>query len=414
MQPHEAFAVAAQFEPGHGTGPNKLTATPFRLRPGAQIPARRWLYGKRLVSGYVALTVSPGGLGKSTLVICEGLAMATDKALLGKRPARPLTVWLFNGEDDALELERRVTACAEHYSITAEDIGDRLYVDSGRDGPLVLASQTRDGPFLHQDRADALVHELKAREVDVLIVDPFVTTHAVAENDNTSINAVIGLWREIADRSGAAIELVHHAQKAAIQNGSDLGIAQSRGASALIDGVRSARYLVAMTKEEAEGAGLDSHAGFFRVEQGKANLAPRSDTATWYQLLSHALDNGDGLYPDGDWVGVPVLWERPDAFDGVTLGDLAEVQRRIADGEYRENEQASSWVGFIVGEVLNLDVGGPKGRTREQTAARARVKSIIATWRATGALRRELRHSGRDGREVPFIVRGEAAYARED
>lgn len=413
MQPRNALAGASHYDPSPDGMAAPIEATPFRLRAGADIPPRRWLYDKRLVSGYVALTVSPGGLGKSTLVICEALAMASGKALLGKRPSRPLTVWIFNGEDDALELERRVTACAEHYGLTAEAVGNRLFVDSGRDGPLVLATQGRDGPFLHESRAEALIAELKRREVDVLIVDPFVTTHSVSENDNTAINAVVGLWREIADRSGAAVEIVHHAQKAAIQNGGDLGIAQSRGASALIDGVRSARFLVPMTQDEAERAGLDSHAGFFRVEQGKANLAPRSGKATWLRLVSFALNNGSGLYPDGDYVGVPELWEKPDAFDGVDLSHLAEVQRRIAGGDYRESEQATDWVGHVIGDVLGLDAGPAKGRTAAQKADRARVKSIIATWRANDALRREFRHSGRDGREVPFIVPGEAAHARE-
>lgn len=386
-------------------------ATPFRLRPGWEIEPRRWLYDRRLIGGYVALTVSPGGLGKSTLVICEALAMVSGKPLLGRRPARPLRVWLFNGEDDKAELERRVTACAEHYDVTAEDIGERLFVDSGRDGPLVLAGQARDGVVLHRDRADALVAELRAREIDVFVADPFVTTHAVPENDNTAINAVVGLWREIADRAGCAVEIVHHAQKAAMLHGADLGMAQSRGASALIDGVRSARFLVPMSEDEATKAGLAGPAGFFRVVQGKANLAPRSDEAVWLHMASRALGNGAGLYPDGDLVGVPELWEKPDAFDGVTLADLAAVQAGIADGEARESEQSAAWVGRAVGDVLGLDVGPAKGRTREQTAARARVKAILAQWIGSGALRRETRHSARDGRDVPFVVVGEPAHA---
>lgn len=72
-------------------------------------------------------------------------------------------------------------------------------------------------------------------------------------------------------------------------NGADLGIAQSRGASALIDGVRSARFLVAMTDDQATKAGLDSPRGMFRVETGKANLAPKPDKATWIRMASVAL-----------------------------------------------------------------------------------------------------------------------------
>lgn len=382
-----------------------LRPTPFALRDTAAIPPRRWLYDRHLIAGFVSLTVSPGGLGKSSLVLVEALAMVTGRALLGAAPPRPLRVWAWNGEDPRDEIERRLAAACLHYGITADDMGDRLHTDSGRDVPITLATMGKAGVQIARPQVDAMVQAVAAAQIDVLIVDPFVTCHAVAENDNAAINAVVALWREIADRTGCAVELVHHAQKAAINAGAEIGVAQSRGASALIDGVRSARYLVGMSEDEAGRAGVETHRGFFRVEMGKANLAPAADKATWRRMVSVGLGNGSGLYPEGDLVGVATAWEWPDAFDGVRVQDLEAVKARLASGDWKASEQADAWAGHAVADVLGLDAGPVKkaDRTPTQNAARAKVRAMLKTWLRTGELREVLRTDPRTRRETPFI-----------
>ena len=382
-----------------------LKPTPFSWRDPSLIPPRRWLYGRHLIASFASLTVAPGGLAKSSLAIVEALAMVTDKPLLGDRPPRPLRVWIWNGEDPAEETERRIAAACLHYGVTAEDIGGRLFTDSGRETPIELARMGRDGAQIARPQVEALIAAIRENAIDVLVIDPFVTSHAVAENDNAAINAVISLWREIADRTGCAIHLIHHAQKAAINAGAEIGVAQSRGASALIDGVRSARFLLRMTEDEAGRAGVENHRTFFRVENGKANLAPPSDKATWRRLVGVDLFNGTEAYPGGDNVGVVVPWEWPDAFDGVDLTTLNAVKARLATGEWRANEQADAWAGRAVAEVLSIDAGPPEKakRSKEQNAARARVRTMLKTWIRTGELLEVRKMDTRSRRETPFI-----------
>ncbi|TGN61780.1 hypothetical protein E4L95_09185 [Paracoccus liaowanqingii] len=92
------------------------------MRDPAQIPPRQWLYGRHLIRGFVSLTVAPGGLGKSSLLVAEILAMAAGRPLLGDNPAHPLRVWLWNGEDPSEELQRRIQATCLHFGIEAEDL----------------------------------------------------------------------------------------------------------------------------------------------------------------------------------------------------------------------------------------------------------------------------------------------------
>lgn len=387
-----------------------LRPSPVVLRSPAEIPPRQWLYDEHIVAGSVSLTVSPGGLGKSSLLITEALAMAAGRSPLGPQPPRPLTVWLWNGEDPRDEIERRVAAAALHHDVTSDEIAGRLFADSGRDTPIRLAEVGKGGQPITSPVVEELVTAIQLSGVDVLIVDPFVTCHGVPENDNGAINAVIGLWRDIADRTGCGIELVHHAAKAAHLHGSDMGVAQSRGASAIIDGVRSARFLVRMSDEDREKAGLDPKTIVFEVVHGKANFSPAMGRRAWRKLTSVALGNGSGLYPAGDLVGVVEGWTPPDAFAGVSLRDLADFQAALRDGEWRASDQSHEWAGYKLAEIMRLDVGGRSDRTPDQKQNRARVKEMIATWRRNGHLKEDRRRDGRTGRESPFFVPGIAAY----
>ena len=109
----------------------------------ANIPQRDWLYGRLLIRKFVTATVAPGGLGKSTLITVEALAQVSGKDILGVTPKGQLRVWLWNLEDPQEETQRKIQAAAMHYGLKPEDIGDRLFVDSGRDRPLVIATMSR-------------------------------------------------------------------------------------------------------------------------------------------------------------------------------------------------------------------------------------------------------------------------------
>lgn len=363
----------------------------FRLGDGTSIPRRRWLYGRHLIRGYVSATISPGGIGKSSLVLVEALAMVTGRALLGEYPIAPLRVWVWNGEDPLDELDRRATAAALHYRIAPHEIDGRLFLDSGREKEIKIALGTRDGVIVQEHVVESIIEHIKANKIDVVIVDPFVSCHAVPENDNNAIDAVVKTWGRIAEACGVAVELVHHSRKPPSAAGgavSETTVDDARGAGALLAAVRSARTLNRMGKHEAERWGIERPASYFRVDNGKANLAPPGDAATWRQMVGFSLPNGDAGLP-GDEVGVAERWAPPSPFDDVTAAHLAEVQARLARAEaegdpYRSNSQASRWAGEVVADVLGLEID-PED---EEGCARVkhRIASIIEVWKASDAL----------------------------
>jgi hypothetical protein len=389
-------------------GPNKAeqpkplvyNPTPFVWRDPTTMPRRQFLYGTHYCRGYVSATIAPPGVGKSSKALVDAVAMATGRSLLGAMPTEPLTVWYVNLEDPREEIERRVLAICLHYGIKPHELQGRLFFD-GREIEIVIAHQTRDGAKIAAPVVHALVAALTARNVDVFVLDPFISAHRVSENDNPALDAVVKtLGRQVAGVTNCAIELVHHTRK--MLEGEEVEVHHGRGGSALIGGVRSMQVINRMSENEGKKSGVgEKYRSYFRVDNGKANLAPPSRKADWFKLESVALGNGsDCLLDDQDYVGVVTAWEWPNPFDDVTAADLRAVQAHVREGQWRESSQSPDWVGRAVAKVLELDV--------EDEADKTKIKGLLKTWIKKGMFRVvEGEDEKRNKRK--FVVVGEPA-----
>lgn len=361
--------------------PPSVVATPFVWRESAKIPRRRWLYGRHLIRKYVSCTVAPGAAGKSSLIIGDALAMATGRDLLGIGVYEgPHRTWLWNLEDPAEELERRIHAACIHYGIDPEHVGDRLYLDSGRDQELCIAGIEDGGVTVYEPVVEALIGELTHRRIDVLSVDPFVSSHNLPENDNKAIDAAVKAWGRVAEAADCAIELVHHLRK--LGPDTEATAEMARGAVALTAAARSVRVLNRMTKDEAEKAGLKTHRQHFRIGHDKENLAPASATADWFEITGVSLPNGgdfEGFPLPGDNVGVVVPWKWPSPLDDLTVHDLYRVQQAIHGQGYRKDSQSKEWAGYAVADTLEIDIDDP--------ATKERVKALLKIWIDNDALK---------------------------
>jgi hypothetical protein len=369
----EEAAAAAVDEAQAGV----IRASPYAWIDAAKIPPRDVLYGRHLFRKFLSATVAPGGLGKSSLVMVEALAMVTGRTLIGEAPKAALSAWYWNGEDPMEELQRRIAAACLHFDISHADLGDRLFIDSGRDTEIIVVREDRNGVHVAEPVVEALISEVRRNHIDVLIIDPFIAAHAVSENDNTKIEAVVKQWMRVAEEGGCAVELVHHVRKPS-GGAQETTVDDARGAGALLAKVRSARVLNPMTTTEADELGIDrkDRFRFFRVDNGKANLMPRGGDARWRRMLGVPL--GNRIDVQEDEVGVVTEWQKPSALEGVTATDLMKVKVAVSAGEWREDVRAANWVGQAVGGALGIDVDQPQGV--------ARVKSLIRTWVKTGAL----------------------------
>lgn len=379
-------------------GPRLISATPWRLPDPKSIPPREWLYGHHYIRKFVSVTISPGGVGKTSLGMGEALCMATGRELFGVKVFRRARVWLWNGEDPQDELDRRLASACIHHGIAGHEIDGMLFVNSGREMPLITAKQTKDGAQVAIPVVDALIEEIRSKGIDVMIIDPFVSSHAVSENDNMAMDAVVKqTWATIADRTNCSIDLVHHAKKV---GGQEVTAESARGAVSLIGAARAARTLNPMTADEAGRANVDNRRLYFRETDAKSNLAPPSDKSTWYQMVGHDLGNATNEMPS-DNVGVATLWKWPSAAEGLHVSDLLAVQRVIHVGYYKENVQADNWVGKAVAEALSLDAASEKDK--------ARIKELLKIWVKSGALKKVDKEDA-NRKMKPHIVVGEWAH----
>lgn len=367
-------------------------AMPFSWADPATLPRRAWLYGRHLIRGEVSATLAPGGVGKTSLAVVEALAMATGWPLLGQEPTDQLRVWLWNGEEPVDELRRRIGAAMKHFDIPPDALGDRLFVTSGLDRPLVLAEDTRDGTQANVPLMHELTSELRRERIDVMLVDPFVSTHNVGENDNTAIQKAASAWKEVAVGANVAIGLAHHVRKL---GGRDATTEDSRGADSLISKVRDGRVLNVMSEAEAARLGVLANDRFGYVwtgPGGKSNMSARTGKRAWFRLVGVDLGNGHQGGP-GDAVAVVESWTPPHAGDDIEPEHLVKLGAVMSDRPWRAAAQATDrddWIGAAVAEAFDLGrAEGWKGRAKALVVELER-RGVICARSALGPKRRPM------------------------
>jgi len=263
----------------------------------AKIPRRQWLYGRYLCRGILSVTVSPGGVGKSSLALVEALQMATGRKLHDQAlPGGAVRVWYINLEDPPDELDRRTAGACLHYGIRYSELAGRLFINSGVDTPLKLATLVKGQGHLEETAFDHVEAQIRANEIDAIVVDPFVSSHDLPESDNGMIDRLAKRWSRLAMRCNVAVGLVHHTKKLApgVEHDAD----SARGASALINAARVVRVLNPMSKDEAAQANIreDLRRLYFRASRDKQNLAPPDADKNWYHMAGVNLGNGSPLH----------------------------------------------------------------------------------------------------------------------
>ncbi len=363
-----------------------MGAAPFVWRPPSEIAPRPWLIGIRALLGFATAIVAPGGLGKTTYAMGLALSVATGRALMAERVWQDGPVWIWNLEDGRDELERRVTAAILHFDLDPAAMPHPIFLNSGRDRPLCMAEAVvergDDGAtvthLVHPDEAP-LIAEAKANAVRMIVVDPFVSSHTLNENSNPDMAAAMAAWARVAEQAGCAVVLVHHTRKGALGG----NIEDARGGSAIANAARVGLTLSRM--DDAAGERFDvperDRWRYVRVDDAKANLAPRADKATWFRLASVELGNSTERYPNGDSVQVAEPWTPPDVFDDITKDQANAALDRIDQGpsegtlytlDRRGKGGGDRWAGTVLTDMFDIN--------------EAQAKHVLAVWQRNGLL----------------------------
>ncbi len=319
----------------------------------ATLPLYDRLYGDHLIRGFVSCTAAFGGTGKSSLGIGESLAQVTGKALMKIKPPRPSRVLLINLEDDRATMDKRIVAAMKHYGISAVELGNRFFTMAKGEIALRVAKQSRfDGVLIDDVTVRGLLQFVKDNEIDIVSVDPFISTHRVSEIDPGAIRDVLEAFDSIAQEGNCAVHIWHHTRKVGT---GEVTVESTRGTVAFIDACRSVRVLETMHEKEAETLQITSYGRYFRSFDGKRNLSPPpSDRGDWYKIASVTLNNNGMLF--GDDMGVVTAWEHPSSIPiRMSPANVAAIRTALGDRQWSKDARANAWMGYPIANALKLD-----------------------------------------------------------
>lgn len=358
------IAKAFEGQPDMNSDPVLFAPTPYTWVACDQVPPLPWLMGSWLLREEVTMLVAPGGVGKTTLLTAMALSLVTGRELLGKPiNGSPKRVWLLNLEDSVAMMTRSVQATAELHGVTPEQIGDRLFLDTARDGtPLCTARRVNRELKVVEPVRSALVSALTDNKIDVIIVDPFVSSHEGNENDNGEMDRIAKSWCKVAQEAKCAVVLCHHSSKA---GSAEVNTNSARGAVALTAAARAVLVLNTMSKTDAQAFGMnaDNAWRYFQVTLDKSNRAP-IQKADWFEKATvfFSLDNSAAAVRP---------WALPTGQELLPPEKAFLIAEFLGDQDWRESIQSDDWVGYAIASVLGED------RPEARTDSRGRIKLIV-------------------------------------
>ena len=343
----------------------------------ARIPPRPWIVPGVLLSGYTHMLVAPGGSGKSLFTLQLAICLASGDQWGEWMPRKKQKTLLINVEDDLDEQRRRLAAARRIMEPDMAKLAGMIHLAADPESIVVAKADPMAKTVVATPVVDALRRYIIDNDIGVLVVDPFAETFQGDENSNSEVKWAMRIWRDqIAKPTGCAVYLVHHTTKGAANGAGDADVI--RGAGAIVNSTRISATLMPMTEAEAEAAGISPHDRhkFVRYDDAKVNQSLKSGRARWFEKISVHLDNGTEDTP-ADEVGALRPWRIPTPFDGITETHLMRVQQAVGNGRWRENQQASEWVGNAVADALMLDVNDPKDRKRITILVKEWIKNDV-------------------------------------
>ena len=242
----------------------------------------------RYFPGFLHIVQAPGGTGKSAHTNTVACAVATGRDDLVGKVNSPGAVLIYNSEDPYCVLENRLHATAEKLGVP-DTVRENVIYASGQDVPIVYVALDDRGTLMVNERLILQHIELfKMVGIKLAFFDPLVRLHRCNENSNEQMDVVARVFTLLARKTGAAVVVVHHTNKAAsTKSGDPESMNAGRGASAVPDAARVAYNLITLDKKEAEKQGISEaeRTSYVRLHNAKNNLGKKL-ACQWFRLCS--------------------------------------------------------------------------------------------------------------------------------
>jgi AAA domain len=341
-------------------------------------PPRGWLLGNTFCRKFMSSLLGDGGVGKTALRYAQALSLAVKRALTGEYVFQRCRVLIISLEDDTDELRRRILAAMLHHKIDRADIKGWLFLSAPGASAGKLMTTDPAGRAIVGQLAAAIEAVIVERKIDLVMLDPFVKSHSVEENQNSIIDEVAQVLTDLAARHNISVDAPHHISKGPAEPGN---ANRSRGASSMVNAGRLVYTLTPMSSEEAKTFGIaeEDRRLYVRVDSAKVNITRGGGAAKWFRLVGVRLGNATDLYPHGDEVQTVEPWTPPETWADLSIALLNQILTKIDAGlqggnRYTDAPHAQERAAWRV--VTELAPTKTEGQARE----------IIRTWVKNGVL----------------------------
>ena len=340
----------------------------------ARLPEREWVIQGSALRGYVSIIIGPGGVCKSiyTLVMCmlvstRGTRCETDLIGPVRRHSKTLVI---NNEDDHDELERRIAAVMMVYGIQSSELEGRFFYESGYGARRLICTESESGDVFQTSFAARLEAYITEFDIELVVIDPFVSSHRSSENDNSKMDDVLQIYKTIAANTRCAIILVHHTRKGMADEAPT--IEASRGGKALSDGCRVGESIMPLPQADKRFFGLsdDKARDIVRMDSVKANYSQKG-SGVYFRLESVKL-------PNGDFVGVPLRIElKEKAQDkGNRFAEVAQFIAMALIGKTGQEGGSLAWSELRASYMALTGAGTSKANNEITLLPKSREKAI--------------------------------------
>jgi hypothetical protein len=248
-----------------------------------------------LVRRAVTAMTGPGGTLKSTFTLSLAVSMVTGRSdICGYEMTGRQRTWVYTQEDDMDLIKLRLAAIMEAFGVSHDDLHDEdgepmLFINSGlgKGNKLTLAKRSGDR-IVEGDGLASFILSAKNARIDASILDPLVSLHEAAENDNMQMRGVFDIINQITTEVNCAVLLVSHTGKP--DKASSRGFAgdqhAARGASAQSDAARANVTFMGMSEGDLKAWRLPagtSYLDYVRIDDAKFNIGKKRRTPRWFK-----------------------------------------------------------------------------------------------------------------------------------
>ena len=233
-----------------------------------------------LLDGTILLIVGPAKSKKTFLTQNLALAIASGTDFAGFKITKPKKVLYYLAEGGYFPNRKRLQKMAENIS---PDNTENFLIDF----PPYM-------PINHPESYDEIYKTIKESDAEVVILDPLIRFHDVDENSANGISEVFSRIRQLIDKLGISVILVHHTGKVESRGG--------RGSSVIIGEYDSC---ITIHQAKADYSYLSYSMRF--VETPSPNRIRFNPDTFWFERengIVALLENSGGSLPKKEFIKV--------------------------------------------------------------------------------------------------------------